>query len=134
MEVKIQAIADAANVSREGKLNILGEFNTINSKSVPVTWPSMVFVVKVEIGAADGSTFQFEFRVVGDDGNPLGPSFKGEFGTARPDGLPDGQPSNLPMIFPVGLATFPEYGEYTFELWIGGRRIAACPLYVRQAK
>jgi hypothetical protein len=48
MHVNLAVLCDAANVSREGKLNILGEFDSIHASSFPLTYPTMVLVVRME--------------------------------------------------------------------------------------
>lgn len=130
MEAKIQAIADAANISREGKLNILGAFNTIYAAQLPVSWPSLVFVVKLEMSAGDPDTFEFRFRVVDGEGNQVGAGLAGKMTAERNPAAPPGYPATIPFIFPVALPTFPDLGEYTFELWIDNARIAHSPMYV----
>src|SRR5438552_929958 len=67
MDVQLAVLADAANVSQEGKLNILGEFDTIWAGAVPVQWPLLWFVAKVKISEADGRVHRFEVRVLDED-------------------------------------------------------------------
>ena len=62
MEVKLAGFCDAANISREGKLNILGEFNTLYAAAVPVIWPLMYVVIKIEATAGEGPP-RFGLRV-----------------------------------------------------------------------
>lgn len=55
MHPQLTVLADSANISQEGKLNILGEFNTLFAESVPVAHPIIWFVSKLELGAGDFS-------------------------------------------------------------------------------
>jgi len=48
MEVKLALLADGANVSREGKLNLLGIFDTLFARSFPTTHPQMQLVIRFE--------------------------------------------------------------------------------------
>src|SRR5215217_3944288 len=48
MEVKLAVLADYANVSQDGKLNIMGIFQEINAPSLPFPLPQMFLVVPFE--------------------------------------------------------------------------------------
>ena len=50
MHVKVALLADYSNVSREGKLNILGIFDTIYAPTFPTTHPHMQLVIRFEGG------------------------------------------------------------------------------------
>ena len=61
-------LADAANVSREGKLNVLGVFDTIYARSFPVAHPHMHLVLRFESGPAEaGTTCRLEVQLVAPD-------------------------------------------------------------------
>ena len=49
MKARIAVLADYTNISKEGKLNILGIFNAIQSKTLPVVHHSMQLVMSFEI-------------------------------------------------------------------------------------
>lgn len=53
MEVTLAVLADYANVSKEGKLNILGVFSEINPPSLPFKLPQMYLVLSVEIAPTE---------------------------------------------------------------------------------
>src|SRR6266516_902993 len=55
MEVKLALLADGANVSREGKLNLLGIFDTLFARSFPTTHPQMQLVIRFEAAAHERS-------------------------------------------------------------------------------
>src|SRR5881628_58731 len=64
MEVKLALLADGANVSREGKLNLLGIFDTLFARSFPTTHPQMQLVIRFEAAAQEaGSTRQDAIRM-----------------------------------------------------------------------
>jgi hypothetical protein len=129
MEVQLACLADAANLSQEGKLNILGEFNTVFAQQTPTGWPLMAFVAKVLISAGDGRTIHFSLRVVGEDGQLI--SQQSELQVQLPEELPPGEMPAVPLILNIQNATFPEYGPYMFELRGNGALIQSIPLHVR---
>ena len=129
MEVQLAVLADAANVSQEGKLNILGEFDTIHAAEVPVVWPVMWFVTKVKISEADGTHHRFELRVLDDDGQlvALVATLEGESG---PSPIP-GTLGGGTLVIRIGNARFPDYGTYVFELRGNTKLLYEVPLHVR---
>jgi len=52
MEVVLAVLADYANVSQEGKLNIMGIFDIISSEKFPTFHPEMKLVVQFEASIA----------------------------------------------------------------------------------
>lgn len=56
MEVKLALLADYANVSREGKLNVMGIFDTINAPSLPWNHPQMQLVLTFDANPAEWDT------------------------------------------------------------------------------
>jgi hypothetical protein len=53
MKIPMALIADEANVSQEGKLNVLGVFDRIAAGSYPMIHPKMVFVFRIEADHGD---------------------------------------------------------------------------------
>ena len=53
MQVKLAVVADHANVSSEGKLNILGIFDRIVVSDLPAVHPQMHLIVRLEAHPAE---------------------------------------------------------------------------------
>ena len=53
MHVQFALFADAANVSQEGKLNILGVFDALHVGQLPAMHPRATFVVRLKAVAED---------------------------------------------------------------------------------
>src|SRR5205823_13144307 len=72
VRVKVALLADYSNVSREGKLNILGIFDTIYAPTFPTTHPHMQLVIRFEADAREaGATRQVEVQFRTQDGTVL---------------------------------------------------------------
>lgn len=56
MEVSLALLADYANVTKEGKLNLLGLFSVINAPSLPWKHPQMQLVLSLEATPAEWDT------------------------------------------------------------------------------
>lgn len=129
MKLQIGCLCDAANLSSDGKVNLLGEFDTIWAPRVPHVHLLMYFVAKLRVLASDGSKMDFRFRVVADDGQIISPEIGLQIEGQHPGG---GETAGLPIILPIANAMFPEHGTYTFELRCGGAVLAEVPLYVKE--
>jgi hypothetical protein len=53
MKIIFSVLADSANITREGKLNILGIFDSIQVQQFPVTHPQMQLVMRFEADRAE---------------------------------------------------------------------------------
>ncbi len=119
-------LADAANVSREGKLNILGAFDRIYGTKFPLHWPRMVLVTRFEASAAEfGSEKSLEIVTMDADGKKLGKaSGKMKIGEGR-----TGRQIKINHVLPMGM-TFPAPGEYSIVILVNGESKATVPLEV----
>lgn len=54
MNVRLAVLADAANVSTNRKLNVLGMFSRIVAPAFPASIPAMVLVLRLELNFDDG--------------------------------------------------------------------------------
>ena len=128
MDIAFALLADAANVSREGKLNILGAFDRIYGTKFPLQWPRMVLVTRFEASAAEfGSEKSLEIVTLDADGKRLGSaSGKMKIGTSQ-----SGRLVKINHVLPLGM-TFPTPGQYSLEILVNGEPKAAVPLEVVQ--
>ncbi len=128
MDVAFALLADAANVSREGKLNILGAFDRINGSKFPLTWPRMVLVTRFVASAAEyGTEKAIEFVTLDADGKRLGTA-SGKM--TVPTGQ-SGRQLKINHVLPMTM-TFPAPGQYSIEILVNGEPKATVPLEVVQ--
>lgn len=127
MELEFALVADAANISREGKLNIAGEFNTISGPRTPVSWPRMTFVARLNAHVAEGSAHTALLVINDADGNELlrSPDFPLEFTPSGP-----GRPLRAGIVVDLVGTRFPKYGDYEINLLVDGRHMGSAPIYV----
>jgi hypothetical protein len=129
MEVKLAVLADYANVSHDGKLNIMGIFQEINAPSLPFPLPQMYLVLTFEAGPAEFDSVR-DLRVVllrGDSQEEL-VKLEGQLQVPRPARAG----SRAYMNEAIGLAgvPFPQAGDYAFHVLVGGDEKATVPLHV----
>ncbi len=128
MEIKIALVADSANLSQEGKLNILGAFTDIRTREVPARHPEMRLVLQMEASAAEsGRTKKLEVRLIDEDGNEVG-GMAGEFVVAGP--AKPGQRIQMGSILRFTDVVFPKAGAYNLAIMVDGDTKAEVPLSV----
>lgn len=72
MKILTVFLADEANVSQEGKLNVLGIFDRIAGTAFPLVHPRMVLVFRLQTEYADvGRTFPVRVKLTDEDGDVL---------------------------------------------------------------
>lgn len=126
MEIAFALLADAANVSREGKLNVLGAFDRIYGSKFPLTWPRMVLVTRFEASAAEyGAEKSLEIVTLDADGKQLG---KATGKMKIREGQP-GRQMRINHVLPMSM-TFPAPGQYSIEILVNGEPKATVPLEV----
>lgn len=119
MKCDIAVLADAANVSREGKLNICGIFKNIMGAQLPIVWPTMVLAIQLTFEAQEkGRQHALSVQLLGPNGQQLQqlPELTIDIPAETPGERP-GLPITLNLIN-VGL---PAYGLYRFALAVNGR-------------
>lgn len=123
-------LADDANISQEGKLNILGVFDRVAAPAYPTIHPKMVFVFRVQSEYADsGRSFPVRLRLIDDDGKVL---FEAG-GELVPPAVPPGDFASANQIFTLVGITLPRPGHYKFVLNVGDLAPHETPLILLEA-
>lgn len=115
MKVLMFIAADCSNISKEGKLNIMGIFHEINAFSFPARHPSMHLVLSLgaELGEY-GSKRELVIKMQSANGNEL-------LNLQGPIEIPQAKEGKRPevnAIFELNEVTFPEPGPYQFIVMI----------------
>ena len=114
MEIVLATLADAANTSSDGKLNLMGLFDTLYAGAMPVTHPSMQLVLRIRAEPAETDRqHELEIRCMAEDGEEL---FK-VTGAFSVQGLP-GKAATFNHIVGISNLTLQKYGGYTFPIFI----------------
>ncbi len=126
MQVKLAVVADHANVSAEGKLNIMGIFDRIVVSNLPAVHPQMHLVVRLEAHPAERDrAHPVEVRLHDPDGQAVF-ELKGE---VVPQGLP-GEPITANQIIGINNLMLARTGEYLFVVFVDHDLKAETPLIV----
>lgn len=124
MDVPLAVVADAANVSREGKLNILGLFDTIRAEAFPCVHPMLALVIRFQGDPGDrGQRKELRIQFVDEDGQLL-ISLDSVLAVAADAGL---RPT-FDNILAIGGLQLPRPGGYEFLVLVNGQTQARVPL------
>jgi len=129
MHVQFALFADAANVSQEGKLNILGVFDALHVGQLPSLHPRATFVVRLKAVAEDEGPHAVSLEWVNPVGNALWSS-RGELMVGAP---PDGSDGiDVPLLAVVDLP-LDTSGIYTMIVSVDDDEAMRTQLHVHQA-
>jgi hypothetical protein len=130
MQVKLALLADYANITAEGKLNILGIFDRINVEEVPAVHPQMHFVLRLEAHPAERNrVHNVEIRLHDPDGTTV---FE-----VKGDVVPQGQVGQTlatNQILTLNNLQLQKSGGYTFVVFVNNDLKSEVPLGVEVEK
>jgi hypothetical protein len=129
MHVSFALFADAANISQEGKLNILGVFDAVHVGQLPALHPRATFVIRIKATAADVGAHAMALRWTNPRGSELWSSeAQLEVGSAPPGTTELDMPVILQLDLPLDAI-----GDYRMGIRIGDRPETTATLHVRGA-
>jgi len=128
MNATLAVLADFANQSADGKLNILGAFDTIYAVKYPASHPEMKVVVRFELHPAEADqskALEIQFR--DSDGRKLF-ALRGELRVTIREGSPAGEMLSTHTILGINGLQLPAPGRYEFVVMVNGEIKALLPL------
>ena len=129
MQVAFALFADAANLSQEGKLNIMGVFDALQVGSLPAVHPRAHLVVRLKGDVADVGRHTVTLRWVNAQGNELWTS-TGDLNVGQPpSGIVE---MDLPLIAQIDLP-IDAAGVYRMTVSLDDRQSAEVLVQVRVA-
>jgi hypothetical protein len=129
MHVSFALFADAANLSQEGKLNILGVFDALQVASLPAIHPRAHLVVHLKGTGVDIGAHTVSFRWLSPSGEELWTSSGVLNVGAPPPGVAE---MDLPLIAQLDLP-MDSAGAYTMAIAIDGDHTVDVGIQVRTA-
>ena len=127
MHVSFALFADAANLSQEGKLNILGVFDTVQVGALPAVHPRATLVVRLKGTRADAGSHTIRLRWTNPRGDELWSS-TGELSIAPPPmGVLE---MDFPLIASIDLP-IDQAGAYQMGIDLDDHTTVELPVQVR---
>jgi hypothetical protein len=129
MQVAFALFADAANLSQEGKLNVLGVFDALQVGALPAVHPRAHLVVHLKGTPIDVGRHSVTLRWINPSGSELWTS-TGELNVGQP---PSGVTEmDLPLIAQIDLP-IDAAGAYQMTVSLDDQQSALVPVQVRTA-
>jgi hypothetical protein len=127
MQVSFALFADAANLSQEGKLNVLGVFDALQVGSIPAVHPRAHLVVHLKGSPSDVGRHTVTLRWINPQGSELWNS-TGELNVGQP---PSGVTEmDLPLIAQIDLP-IDSSGAFHMSVSLDDKMSAEVPVQVR---
>lgn len=128
MDVTLAVVADYANVSQDGKLNILGVFQEVNPLAFPTAIPQMFLIVSFEASPAEFETEKnIRIALLEADGTEV-MAMEGPIVVQRP--VRSGSRAFINQIVGLQGLAFQNPGDYAFHILVNGEEKRAVPLRV----
>jgi hypothetical protein len=126
VQVKLAVLADYANVTGDGKLNILGIFDRVNVGQLPAVHPQMHLVLRLEAHASERDrAHKIEIRLH----DPEGATIFEVNGDIVPHGE-GAQPVSTNQILTLNNLQLQKIGAYNFVVFINNDLKSELPLHV----
>lgn|SRR5512146_2920237 len=130
MELKFAMIADEALFAADGKLSIIGIWDTlkVSIPGAPARIPRCSLAGQLQASVLEGTAHRIRIRLVQDDGDPVGPDYP-----AAPLTFPipaPGRPPRANFVYRIQDVALPGTGDFDFEIYIDDVRVGSVPFTV----
>ena len=128
MNIHVAVLCDAAT-DYNGKLNVLGTFDTIFAPQFPAIHPQCSIALRISFDRIEEGTHKIKLNFVDEDGKLIMPSMDVPVELVFPD---DSTFLSRNFIANIQQLKFEQPGLYSIDLAIDGRQMIGIPLSVRQ--
>ena len=126
MKVEVFALCDAATES-QGKLNLLGTFDRLVAKQLPVMHPACAVAIRLRFDTMEVAVHQVRMTMVDIDGKTI---FDGMNASIHPRIPSDLSSVAVNLIMQIQRLKFEDFGEYALHLEVDRQIVANLPLTV----
>lgn len=131
MKVEIFTLCDAATVDAAGKLNILGSFDRLNAREVPILHPHCALAIKMRFERVEEGQKRLRIAFVDQDGKAIMQNLDA---TTEVRFHGDDPSATVSVALNIQQLRLPKFDEYSIDLAIDGRQEASIPLFVKPAQ
>ena len=128
MEVQIAALCDSA-ADYNGKLCIMGTFDTILAQNFPFLHPQCSIALRLLFREDDAGVFPVKLNIVNEDGKSVVPPIETRLEVVIPD---DGVFFTRNIVFNMQHVKFDRPGFYSIDVTINGRPVVGIPFRIVQ--
>jgi hypothetical protein len=128
MTIQVAVLCDAA-ADYNGKLNLLGTFDTIYSPVMPTQHPQCSVAVRIAFDRMEEGPHTLEVSFVDEDGHPIMRSMKLPGEVVFP---PEATFASRNFIVNIQQMVFAKEGLYSVNLAMDGSALCSIPLVIKQ--
>ncbi|HEY3862341.1 MAG TPA: hypothetical protein VGO59_10670 [Verrucomicrobiae bacterium] len=128
MTIQVAVLCDAAT-DYNGKLNLLGTFDTIYAPQMPTQHPQCSVAVRLYFDRAEEGQHTLNLNFVDEDGQPIMNSMEIP---VEADFPADATFISRNLVVNILQLTFSKTGLYSVDLSMDGRSLSSIPLAVKQ--
>lgn len=125
MELHISSLCDSAS-DYQGKLCLLGTFDTIYAGEFPVTHPTCALALRFYLKREDQGKHSFSIRLTDANDQAAGQPIESEMEVKLPNDGSSFMSRNL--IINIQRLRFEQPGDYFFNILFDGRQLCSLPL------
>ena len=127
MDIQMAILCDAA-ADYNGKLSVLGTFDTIYTTQMPATHPQCSIAIRMTFNKVEEGAHKVKLNFVDEDGKPVMPAIEMPIEVAVPD-----ETIFLSRNFIVNIQKlkFEKEGLYSIDIAVDGRQEGSIPLLVK---
>lgn len=125
MDIEAFLLCDAAT-DQQGKLNILGAFDGIFAKQLPVIHLSCAVAARIRFESIEEGDHNVRIDVIDEDGKQIIPRLEGKVSVK----FGAGSSMAVNLILNLNQLKFEKFAEYTIKLAIDGQVVRSLPLRV----
>ena len=130
MEIEVFTLCDAA-ADYQGRLSILGIFDTIFAANLPALHPHCSVALRIRFSKVEEGKHNLTLHIVDNDGNMIVPPLNGEFGIQLAG---SDQHGAINLVLNLQGLPFNRYSEYAVNLAIDNHELGSLPFWVKQPK
>jgi Family of unknown function (DUF6941) len=127
VNVQVAILCDAAT-DDNGKLNLLGAFDTIYAQQLPTIHPQCAVALRVTFVAGDEGQRKLALNFINADGRPIMPPMEIPVPVVLPE---DVHFVTRNLIVSIQQLKFVEAGLYSVDVLLDGQPLASIPLQVK---
>jgi hypothetical protein len=128
MNIEAFLLCDAAT-EQQGKLNVLGAFDNIFAREIPIKYPACSVATRIRFDKIEAGHHSVRIRIIDYDGRNIGPELEGNISVQIPD---DTDSSVANLVLNIHGLNFEKHGQYRIDLAIDDSIKASLPLWVRK--
>src|SRR5438105_833555 len=127
MNIQVAVLCDAAT-DDNGKLNLLGAFDTIFTQQMPAVHPQCAVALRVTFLSGDEGSRKLKLNIVNADGRSIMPPIEIPVAVTLPE---DAHFVTRNFIVNIQGLKFPEAGVYSVDVRLDDKSRASIPLWIK---